>query len=109
MVIAGWIRSRLSLLADERARIRSPSQQQHSSSCSRSACWYSTTKQLAFAISPGDRREVIPCEVELLLLNAPRGPGDTVMSHEYDDPPVTNEAIESAVTLTVELRSRRQS
>ena len=31
------------------------------------------------------------------------------MSHEYDDHPVTNEAIEAAVTLTVELRSRRQS
>ena len=31
------------------------------------------------------------------------------MSHEYDDYPVTNEAIEAAVTLTVELRSRRQS
>ncbi len=30
------------------------------------------------------------------------------MSHEYDDHPVTNEAIEAAVTLTVELRSRRQ-
>ena len=39
-------------------------------------------------------------------------PGDTVMSHEYDDHPVTNEAIEAAVTLTVELRhdgNRRQS
>ena len=31
------------------------------------------------------------------------------MPHEYDDHPVTNEAIEAAVTLTVELRSRRQS
>lgn len=31
------------------------------------------------------------------------------MLHEYDDHPVTNEAIEAAVTLTVELRSRRQS
>ena len=31
------------------------------------------------------------------------------MPHEYDDHPVTNEAIETAVTLTVELRSRRQS
>ena len=31
------------------------------------------------------------------------------MSHEYDDYPVTNEAIEAAVTLTVELQSRRQS
>jgi hypothetical protein len=31
------------------------------------------------------------------------------MSHEYDNHPVTNEAIEAAVTLTVELRSRRQS
>ena len=31
------------------------------------------------------------------------------MSHEHDDHPVTHEAIETAVTLTVELRSRRQS
>ena len=31
------------------------------------------------------------------------------MSHEYDDYPVTNEAIEAAVTLTVELQSRQQS
>jgi hypothetical protein len=31
------------------------------------------------------------------------------MPHQYDDHPVTNKAIETAVTLTVELRSRRQS
>jgi hypothetical protein len=36
-------------------------------------------------------------------------PGDTVMPNEYEDHPITNEAIEAAVTLTVELRSRRQS
>jgi hypothetical protein len=35
--------------------------------------------------------------------------GDTVMPGEYEDHPATNEAIEAAVTLTVELRSRRQS
>jgi hypothetical protein len=31
------------------------------------------------------------------------------MPHEYEDHPVTNEAIEAVVTLTVQLRSRRQS
>jgi hypothetical protein len=31
------------------------------------------------------------------------------MPHEYEDHPVTSEAIETVVTLTVELRSRRQS
>jgi hypothetical protein len=31
------------------------------------------------------------------------------MPHEYEDHPIANEAIEAAVTLTVELRSRRQS
>jgi hypothetical protein len=31
------------------------------------------------------------------------------MQHEYEHHPVTNEAIEAAVTLTVELQSRRQS
>jgi hypothetical protein len=31
------------------------------------------------------------------------------MSHEYDGHPVPNEAIEAAVTLTVALRSQRQS
>jgi len=39
----------------------------------------------------------------------PQGPGDTVMPDEYEDHPATNEAIEAAVTLTVELQSRRQS
>ncbi|MFL5289298.1 MAG: hypothetical protein ACJ8AW_52175 [Rhodopila sp.] len=41
-------------------------------------------------------------------MNAAR-PGDTVMPYEYEDHPVTNEAIEAAVALTVELQSRRQS
>jgi hypothetical protein len=58
---------------------------------------------------PWRPQEVIPCEVELFLSNAPRGPGGTVMSHEHDDPAVTHDAIEAAVTLTVGLRSRRQS
>jgi hypothetical protein len=31
------------------------------------------------------------------------------MQHEHDDHPVTNEAIEAMVSLTVQLRSRRQS
>jgi hypothetical protein len=41
------------------------------------------------------------------LLSAAR-PGDTVMPREYEDHPVTNEAIEAAVALTIELRSRQQ-
>jgi hypothetical protein len=99
------ISSRHSLLAAAKGPRKPPeyeaySRDKHSASCCRSIVALKS-KQLAFAwVTTG----AIPCNVEERGMTLEI----TIMPDEYDQP-ATNGTIEAAVTLTVELRSRRQS